>query len=344
MTAPGYDEVSEISDLEQDPGRSTNDTFSRALDSLCPRVWGKLTGMRMRNVFRALGLNPEAAFAESPDPKPIQLKKSSKNLRIMLVDDSRDVMELIAKLLYCHFPSARILKFQDGEQAWQELVWQEPDLLISDLTRAGVDGPELLRRLAQRRVKFPVLIISGSSNRWQEEGRLSAGPELRVAFMSKPFDMDEFLAVVERGLGIKSEVAMQPSSAATSTPRPLRIIHVDDEAAVLEVVGLIMRKELKRLDLLQFQHSATAMGVLARCDPDLLITDDRMPWLSGYDIVGRLADRKAAFPIIVTSAWSGTEEWVKEFARRGLRISYLSAPFDIKTFYQHMSHHLGPLE
>jgi DNA-binding NtrC family response regulator len=297
----------------------------------------------MRNLFQALGAHPESTFAESPDTIPLQLKPPGTSAKIMLVDDEKDFMDLVECLLRRHFTNVRVLKFQDGEQAWQELVWQEPDLLISDLMRAGVDGVELLRRLAQRRVKFPVVILSGNVPQGNQAIRRCAGPDLRLTLLSKPFDAINLLTVVERLLGIKAETAVSQPPASASTPRPLRIVHVDDEPAVLEMMSVLVRGRFENLELLQFQNSATAMGVLMRFDPDLLITDDRMPWLSGCDIVERLARRKAAFPIVVTSAWDQTQQWVSDFARSGLRISFFPVPFDLDTFFSHVSRQLGNL-
>jgi len=136
------------------------------------------------------------------------------------------------------------------------------------------------------------------------------------------------------------------SSAPASPPitRPLRIVHVDDEAGVLQAVGIIIQWRLKNLELLQFQRSLTAWHVLSRFDPDLLITDDVMPRMRGGELVRRLAERRITYPIIVISAWEKTEEWVNEYANRGMRISLLVAPFDIATFFAHISRHLGPFE
>jgi FixJ family two-component response regulator len=110
-----------------------------------------------------------------------------------------------------------------------------------------------------------------------------------------------------------------------------------------DIMALMLQHPLKNLELFQFEDSVTALHVLSRFDPDLLITDDRMPKVCGCDIVRQLAERKATFPIIVTSGWSPTNHWFKEFADRGMRISFLSIPYEGKTFYEHLSKLLGPL-
>ena len=145
---------------------------------------------------------------------------------------------------------------------------------------------------------------------------------------------------------IGSKGSAEPIDIKLSAPvkgRPLRIVHVDDEPAVLGAVRVIIQHRLKRIELLQFQHSVTACRALERLQTDLLIPDDCMPLLRGSDIVQRLAEIKATCPIIVISAWEQTQDWVDDFARRGMRISYLAAPFEIKTFFEHVSRHVGLL-
>jgi CheY-like chemotaxis protein len=300
--------------------------------------------MRIRNRLQALAAPSKNASAQGPASKASPSATAGPSPRIIVVDDSVDVLDLIEHLLLQHFGKVRVLKFLDGEQAWQEVVREEPDLLISDLMRPGVDGRELLRRLAQRRVKFPVLIVSGALSGREPEVRQCAGPDLRVSCLSKAFDPKEFLAIVGRGLGLKAAGPMSEPPASAPAPRPLRIIHVDDEVGVLQAVGAILKHRLKHFELLQLQNSVTASQLLARFDPDLLITDDCMPVVKGREIVARLAERNAQVPIVVTAGWPTTESWVKEFAARGLRISLLAIPFDIATFFEHLALHLGPLD
>jgi DNA-binding NtrC family response regulator len=297
--------------------------------------------MNIRKLFRALGAELPGNPAPGPEPKIIPLKEPARSLKIMLVDDCPDFLDIIEVCLRPHFKNARILKFADGEQAWQELVWREPDLLISDLMRPGVHGCELLRRLAQRRVKFPILIVSATLPGREREARQCAGAELRVEFMAKPFQVGEFVALVKQVLDAQPQPALAAAAACFSPARPLRVIHVDDESALLQMMAVLLQRRFKHLELLQFQNSVTAAHALARFNPDLLITDDRMPVLNGRDIVGQLAGRHAAFPIIVMSAWDKTETWVQAFADRGLRISYLSTPFNVPTFFDQVSLHLG---
>ena len=59
--------------------------------------------------------------------------------RIVWVDDDAEILQLLESILCNEFT---ILKFQSGEQAWQELQRQDPDILVTDILRTNdsMDG------------------------------------------------------------------------------------------------------------------------------------------------------------------------------------------------------------
>ena len=114
-----------------------------------------------------------------------------------------------------------------------------------------------------------------------------------------------------------------------------RIVVVNNEEGQIEHIKIIFRKCFN-LDstVLTFDDSEKAWQELLRADPDLLITDDNMLALGGMEIVSRLTDRKAAYPVILTSSFERPEllERVRDCASRGLKIKLLNKPFDVESF------------
>jgi CheY-like chemotaxis protein len=105
--------------------------------------------------------------------------------------------------------------------------------------------------------------------------------------------------------------------------RPPRIVVVDDERVLVEILGDLIRIWIKEATLLLFNDSTKAWEELSRQDPDLLITDDLMPCLCGQEICERLLERRATYPIIVRSTLTDSESWVRQLARGGLNVSFL---------------------
>lgn len=137
-----------------------------------------------------------------------------------------------------------------------------------------------------------------------------------------------------------------PSARLEETERPFRIIHVDDEECMLELVKKIITTHFKNVSILSFQNSNDAWNELSRTVPDILITDDKMQDMSGEDIVSQLMTRNVSYPIIVTSGLPETESWVKEMASLNSKIRFLRIPFEhwrlVEQIIQHSGKNLIP--
>jgi DNA-binding NtrC family response regulator len=116
------------------------------------------------------------------------------------------------------------------------------------------------------------------------------------------------------------------------SPRPFRIVAVDYEQVILEILGRLFQAEFDQVTVMSFSHSSDAWKELLRADPDLLITEFTMPGLHGKEMLQRLLDRKAAYRIVVMSGLDEFEQTVQEFARRGLNVRFLPKPFTIESF------------
>ena len=124
--------------------------------------------------------------------------------------------------------------------------------------------------------------------------------------------------------------------------RPQRIVLVDDESSVLEIMELLVRSVFPNAILLVFSNSKEAWQELSERNPDLLLTDDLMPGLRGKEIVQRLADKKATYPIIVHSAYHSTDEEVHEFVNQGLNIKFIRMPFEQQDYRKLLESLLPP--
>ena len=114
--------------------------------------------------------------------------------------------------------------------------------------------------------------------------------------------------------------------------RPLRIVQVNNETSMNEAFDIVIRDRFPDATVLSFDNAVAALEELSQTNPDLLITDDMMAGMCGSELCQRLLERKVGYPIIVDSSWESTEQWVREYASRGLNIKFLSTPFDVATF------------
>jgi CheY-like chemotaxis protein len=122
--------------------------------------------------------------------------------RIVVVNDESVILEQIETVIRYSLKNAVVLPFQDGEAAWKDLLRTDPDLLITDLRRPGMNGWDLLRLLAQRKVKFPILVTSGTGAKdAKKDIRRCAGPDLNVTFWRMPFPGDQLERYLREQLG-----------------------------------------------------------------------------------------------------------------------------------------------
>ena len=126
-----------------------------------------------------------------PAPRP-------KKLRIVLVDDEKYMLQLLEACLSEWFTEADLLPFQNGDAAWQELSQTAPDLLITDWQHPGLDGGELLRRLAEKNLPAKILMITAYDSDCVQE---FAGSRLKITFLQKPFGVVQFWKAINELIG-----------------------------------------------------------------------------------------------------------------------------------------------
>jgi response regulator RpfG family c-di-GMP phosphodiesterase len=121
----------------------------------------------------------------------------------------------------------------------------------------------------------------------------------------------------------------------------LKIVLIDDEPILLKMFEQLIRGWFKDVKLLQFENSREAWHELLQANPDLLITRDKMPGMTGEEIIRHLSAKNVSYPIIVNGGWPPTEQWVRKFAKKNLKITFLLSPFTSEQFYKELSKHFG---
>ena len=110
-----------------------------------------------------------------------------KLMRVLIVDDEEDVRRLLKEALV----DCDTVEAGSGEEALAALGKQRPDLVITDIRMAGMDGYELLDKVKEQFPELPVLAISGVAK--SDEMREYAFD----GFMEKPLDIEEFRDLVD---------------------------------------------------------------------------------------------------------------------------------------------------
>ena len=116
---------------------------------------------------------------------------------ILIVDDERDIRELISEILIDEGYTTRLAG--TSEDAMREVMSQPPGLLILDiwLKDSDMDGIDILKKVKSDYPEVPVVIISGHGN---IEIAVAAIKQGAYDFIEKPFNIDQLLVVIRRGM------------------------------------------------------------------------------------------------------------------------------------------------
>ena len=116
---------------------------------------------------------------------------------ILIVDDERDIRELISEILIDEGYTTRLAG--TSEDAMREVTSQPPGLMILDiwLKDSDMDGIDILKKVKSDYPEVPVVIISGHGN---IEIAVAAIKQGAYDFIEKPFNIDQLLVVIRRAM------------------------------------------------------------------------------------------------------------------------------------------------
>jgi CheY-like chemotaxis protein len=119
--------------------------------------------------------------------------------RILLVDDQREVRNLLRAAMETLGRDYVVVEAPSGEEALLEIGQGGADLAVIDVRLPGISGIEVVKRLRRTNSKAQVILISGAPN---VQVQLEAEKLDVLAFVPKSEKMmDTFLPLVQRALG-----------------------------------------------------------------------------------------------------------------------------------------------
>jgi len=116
---------------------------------------------------------------------------------ILIVDDERDIRELVAGILSDEGHGTRSAKHAD--EALAAIAQRRPSLVFLDIWLQGsrLDGLELLDAVKEQHPDLPVVMISGHGN---IETAVAAIKRGAYDYIEKPFNADRLVLVAARAL------------------------------------------------------------------------------------------------------------------------------------------------
>lgn len=116
--------------------------------------------------------------------------------QVLIIEDEAGLLEILE--LNFRLAGYRVLTAGDGVFAWQQFEREHPDLLVLDLNLPKMSGFRLLE-LVRSESDVPVLVLTAYDFAEAEE----VAEHHPDAFVKKPFEMEDLIALANRLVGRK---------------------------------------------------------------------------------------------------------------------------------------------
>ena len=264
------------------------------------------------------------------EPLEILSKRVNPRCRILLVDDDSHLLELNAVALIRF--GYDVDTAEDGAAAWQALhdINISYDLLITDNKMPKVTGLELIKKMRSEEMTLPVILVSGTIP--TEE--LKQYPWLLLdATLPKPFTTDELLDMVKKVLRttkgpirssqlkfrdyamVDNHIAQSKIPTDASIQKQInpsqRILVVDDNIDTRQLsVDVLVGSGYDVEDVKD--GAAGWEAFLAGNHYDLVVTDNKMPNMTGIEMIAKLRSACIRVPIIMATEYLPTNEFARK--------------------------------
>lgn len=188
--------------------------------------------------------------------------------RLLLVDDEPGLREAVQA--YLEDSGFTVNVASNANEGWEILQSNVPELIITDIMMPQVDGYQFLQKLREdpRFKALPVVFLTAKGMTTDRIQGYQAGCD---AYLSKPFDPEELVAIVENLLqrravakttnegeetsdiaALAGQIAeikamLMGKNAIAQTPSPIKIDLTPREQSVLDLVARgLMNKEIAR--------------------------------------------------------------------------------------------------
>ena len=121
------------------------------------------------------------AKQEAPAAPQHQSRKT-----VMIVEDDKEIRDYVVQELSTEY---NVIECHDGQQAFEKIMQQAPDLIVSDLMMPNMDGLTLCQKVRQnvRLNHIPFIVMTAKT---QEEDRLQGLVVGADAYITKPFSIE----------------------------------------------------------------------------------------------------------------------------------------------------------
>jgi len=173
-----------------------------------------------------------------------------------IVDDDHAIRWVLERTLKTENISHA--SFSDGECLWEQLLVEQPDVIISDVRMPRIDGIALMEKIHQRFPDLPIIIMTAHSDL---DSAVNAYQSGAFEYLPKPFDIHEATTLVKRAISHSNE-----KKASKKQKKTLNISSeiIGEAPAMQEVFRIIGRLSRSSMSVLINGKSGTGKELVAQ--------------------------------------------------------------------------------
>jgi two-component system chemotaxis response regulator CheY len=192
-----------------------------------------------------------------------------------------------------------ILETETGEQALQRLSDDSPDLVISSLYLADMNGTDLVRRIRESssHADTPFMLISSETRFRYLDPIRQAGV---VGILPKPFTNSELRTALETTLDLLQE---SPEVLGELEGESLHVLVVDDSPFSRKHIARVLQSlGIEHID--HAQDGVQALEMVSEHYYDFIVTDYNMPRMDGKELLDHIRHNsaQASVPVLMVTS------------------------------------------
>ena len=228
----------------------------------------------------------EEAFEEEEDEESKKAGKSKNRMRILIVEDEEEILSYLKEELEGDY---RIMTRKNGREAYDTILADTPDLVISDIMMPEMDGLSLCRKIKQNTNvnHVPVILLTAKSKPEDTMEGMATGAD---AYMVKPFNTELLKSTIANLIANRKLLKSKFSGAQQQEDKVQKLSMKSADEILMSKIMKVINENLSNPDL-NVEMLAANVG-LSRVPKDLSVQE--LTNLSARDFIKNIRLQQAA--------------------------------------------------
>ena len=187
----------------------------------------------------------EEAFEEEEDEESKKAGKSKNRMRILIVEDEEEILSYLKEELEGDY---RIMTRKNGREAYDTILADTPDLVISDIMMPEMDGLSLCRKIKQNTNvnHVPVILLTAKSKPEDTMEGMATGAD---AYMVKPFNTELLKSTIANLIANRKLLKSKFSGAQQQEDKVQKLSMKSADEILMSKIMKVINENLSNPDL-----------------------------------------------------------------------------------------------